>query len=175
MTLLTDTEIQTRLKEISQVRVSLDPDPLQFGIQSLNKKLSEIQLFKDRVSYLVTEALHNANTAEVLYESLKGDYERQMEVLLATDSSVQAQKSAEMRNATAKQKIPEQVLRLHHAEVDLLKAQGYLKVLQSIYSNLESTNANLSRQITVIQLSTTVGDIQRPAIQPTQGHLTKTA
>jgi len=173
MTLLTDNEIADRLKEISQVRVALDADPLALGISTLNKKLADIQLSKDRVSFLVTEALQNSNTAEVLFETLKGDHDRQLEILLATDSSVQAQKSAEMRNATAKQKIAEQVLRLHHAEIDLLKAQGYLKVLQSIYSNLESTNANLSRQITVIQLSTTVGEVQRGMV-PAPGHLTKT-
>jgi hypothetical protein len=168
MKLLTDEEVQARLAEIATVRVALDPDPMANGLTSFNKKLAEIQLYKDRVSYLVTEALHNSNTAEVLFETLKGDYERQLEVLLATDSTVQSQKSAEMRNATAKQKIPEQVLKLHYAEVDLLKAQGYLKVLQSIYNNLESCNSNLSRQITVIQLSTTVGEIQRPATTPGQ-------
>jgi|SRR5579864_1709026 len=175
MKLLTEAEMQERLGEVATSRVALDPDPTVNGVLSLNKKLAEIQLFKDRLSYLITEALHNSNTAEVLFEELKGEHDRALEVLLATDSTVQAQKSAEMRNATAKQKIAEQVLRLHHAEIDLLKAQGYLKVLQSIHLNLESCNSNLSRQITVIQLATGMGEIQRSAngIQPA-GQITKT-
>lgn len=172
MTLLTDIQIAERLKEVSQVRVALDPDPMASGITTLNKKLAEIQLSKDRVSFLVTEALQNSNAAEVTHELIKGEYERELEVLLATDSQVMAQKSSEMRNATAKQKIAAKVLQVHHAEVDLLKAQGYLNVLKNIYSNLESCNSNLSRQITVLQLSTEVGEIQRKGIQ--QGTLTKT-
>lgn len=166
--------MQSRLTELGQVRVELDIDPINNGIGSLNAKLAAIQLHKDRVSYLITEALQNSNSAEIVFEQLKGEYERALEVLLATDSTVQAQKSAEMRNAVAKQKIAEQVLRLHHAEIDMLKASGYLKVLQSVASNLESTNSNLSRQITVIQLAASMHEVSRSSNGAQPGTLTKT-
>ena len=168
---LTDDEINDRLKEVAEVRVALDPDPVQNGITSLNKKLSEIQLYKDRVSYLVTEALHNSNLAEIEHTKLKGDYDRQLQTLLATDSQVMAGKSAEARTSLANQRMPELVLKVHFAEVEMLKSSGYLNVLKNIYSNLESCNSNLSRQITVIQLSTQVEGLQRPVVQP--GQLTK--
>lgn len=175
MKLLTEAEIGERLAEVATLRVALDPDPIANGIGSINKKISELQLYKDRLSYLITEALHNCNTSEVLFETIKGEYDRELEILLATDSQVAAQKSAEMRNATAKQRIPEKVLRVHHAEIDLLKSQGYLNVLKNIHGNLESCNSNLSRQITVLQLSLSVNEIQRSSNGLPQGQIVKTA
>jgi hypothetical protein len=174
MKLLTEVEMQERLGEVATCRVALDPDPTANGVLSLNKKLAEIQLFKDRLSYLITEALHNSNSAEIEYEQLHGDYERQIETLISTDSTVMAGKSADARNAAAKQKMPELVLKVHFAEIEKLKASGYLNVLKNIYSNLESCNSNLSRQITVLQLSLNIGEVQRSANGVTQGQITKT-
>jgi predicted ABC-type ATPase len=172
MKLLTEQEMSERLAEVATCRVALDPDPMANGISSLNEKLASIQLFKDRVAFLLTEAFQNSNSAEIIFETLKSEHDRQIETLLSTDSSVMACKSAELRNATAKQKITEQVLRLHHAEIDLLKCQGYLKVLQNIHNNLESCNSNISRQITVLQLGAQVGEIQRSSMG-VQGTVTK--
>lgn len=172
MILLTEQQIADRLQEISQVRMALDPDPTANGLGSLNRKLSEIQLHKDRVSYLVTEALHNSNLAEIEHTKVQGDYDRQLQTLMATDSTVMAGKSAEARTSLANQKMPQLVLKVHDAKVEMLKASGYLNVLKNIYSNLESCNSNLSRQITVLQLSTQIGEVQRTPIQ--SGHLTKT-
>jgi hypothetical protein len=175
MKLLTENEMQERLSEVATLRVALDPDPMANGLTSVNKKIAELQLYKDRLSYLITEALHNQNTSEVLYETIKGEYDRELEILLATDSQVMTQKSAEMRNATAKQRIPEKVLKVHRAEIDHLKAQGYLNVLKNIYGNLESCNSNLSRQITVLQMSMQLNGIQRSANGEYQaGQITKT-
>lgn len=174
MKLLTEQEMGERLAEVATLRVALDPDPMANGLSSVNKKIAELQLYKDRLSYLITEGLHNNNSAEIEYEKLKSEYERQIETLLATDSSVMAQKSAEMRNATAKQKMPELVLKVHFAEIEKLKSSGYLNVLKNIYSNLESCNSNLSRQITVLQLGLNIGEVSRSANGAPAGTLTKT-
>jgi hypothetical protein len=172
--LLTETEMGERLAEVATLRVALDPDPIANGLSSVNSKIAEIQLYKDRLSYLITEGLHNNNSAEIEYEKLKGEYERQIETFLSTDAAVMAQKSAEMRNATAKQKMPELVLKVHFAEIEKLKAGGYLNVLKNIYSNLESCNSNLSRQITVLQLGLNIGEVSRSANGMQAGTLTKT-
>ena len=174
MHLLTENEIQERLAEVATLRVALDPDPIANGIGSINKKISELQLYKDRLSYLITEALHNNNTSEIEYEQLKGEYERQLQTLLATDSTVMSGKSADARSAAANQKMPELVLKVHFSEIEKLKASGYLNVLKNIYSNLESCNSNLSRQITVLQMSMQLNGIQRSADGTQSGTLTKT-
>lgn len=174
MKLLTEQEMGERLAEVATLRVALDPDPMANGLSSVNKKIAELQLYKDRLSYLITEGLHNNNSAEIEYEKLKGEYDRQMETLLATDSTVMSGKSADARNATAKQKMPELVLNVHFAEIEKLKASGYLNVLKNIYSNLESCNSNLSRQITVLQLGLNIGEVSRSANGVQAGTLTKT-
>jgi hypothetical protein len=175
MKLLTEQEIQERLAEVATLRVALDPDPMNNGIGSINKKISELQLYKDRLSYLITEALHNSNTAEIEYEQLKGEYDRQLQTLLATDSTVMSGKSADARSAAANQKMPELVLKVHFSELEKLKSSGYLNVLKNIYSNLESCNSNLSRQITVLQMSMQLDGIQRSSNGFPQGQIVKTS
>lgn len=163
--LLTDDEIQARLVEIGNARISLDQDPVANGLTSLNQKLSEVQLQKDRVSFLLTEAIRNHTEAEILRDAAQHEYDSQMDYLLATDGTVQAQKSEAMRTAYARTKMSETVLKLHHAEIELVKASGYLKGLQSLIGNLESANSNLSRQITVLQLSAGLGEIPNRGIK----------
>jgi hypothetical protein len=96
--------------------------------------------------------MKNLAEHEILKDVAQNEHDRQQDLLIATDATVQAQKSAEQRSIHARLKMPEMVLKLHHADIALLKASWYLKCLQLVASNLESANSNLSRQITVIQM-----------------------
>jgi hypothetical protein len=160
---LTDDEITLRLTEIQKIRVALDEDPILAGVSSLSQKLAQIQLNKDRVVYLINEAIRNQTESEVTKEMLNGEYDRNMDLLLATDPDVQNQKSESMRKAQANTKMSELVLKKHYAEIEHIKAQSYFKGLQSLLSNLESANMNLSRQITILQLSASLGEVPRGA------------
>jgi hypothetical protein len=149
---LTEEQMAEKLEEVKRVRVELDPDPVVRGLSSLNLKIAELQIAKDHVSGLLLEAMKSTAEHEILKDIAQNAHDRQIDLLIATDASVQAQKSAEQRSIHARLKIPQLVLDLHHAEISLLKSQWYLKCLQLVASNLESTNSNLSRQITVIQM-----------------------
>jgi hypothetical protein len=149
---LSEEQMAKNLEDVKRVRVELDPDPVVRGLSSLNLKIAEIQIAKDHVSGLLLEAMKSTAEHEILKDIAQNAHDRQVDLLIATDASVQAQKSAEQRSIHARLKIPQQVLDLHHCEVALLKSQWYLKCLQLVASNLESTNSNLSRQITVIQM-----------------------
>ena len=149
---LTDDQIAEKLEEVKKIQIFLDPDPTVKGLVSLNYKIAEIQISKDRISSLILEAMRNVAEHDIIKETVQHEHDRQLEMLLATDATVSAQKSAEMRNTHARLKMPELVLKLHHADIAQIKASWYLKILQSVHSNLESTNSNLSRQITVIQM-----------------------
>jgi hypothetical protein len=149
---LTEEQMAERLEEVKRVRVELDPDPVIKGLASLNYKIAEIQIAKDHVSGLLLEAMKSTAENEILHDIAKNTHDRQIDLLIATDSEVQAQKSAEARSIHARMKMPNLVLDLHHCEIALLKAQWYMKCLTLVASNLESTNSNLSRQITVIQM-----------------------
>jgi hypothetical protein len=152
MAKLTEEQLSERLEELKTIKFDLDVDPVSKGLNSLNAKIAEVQANKSRVSYLVGEAMQNTAAHKIEEESIRGEYERSLEMILATDQQVAAQKSAEMRNTHAKMKMPDLVLKLHHAEIASIRADWYMKILQNVHSNLESANNNLSRQITVIQM-----------------------
>lgn len=149
---LTEEQMSANLEEVKKIQVYLDEDPLAKGLVSVNNKLSEIQVAKDKVSSLLMSAMKNLAENEILKDQVQNKHDRQQDLLIATDATIQAQKSAEQRSIHARMKMPDLVLELHHADIALLKASWYLKCLQLVASNLESANANLSRQITVIQM-----------------------
>lgn len=149
---LTDEQMAEKLEEVKKIQVLLDPDPIAKGLVSLNYKLTEIQLAKDRITSLLLESMKNVAELEILKEVCQNEHDRQLELLMTTEASCLAAKSAEARNVAARIKMPEKVLALHHQDIGLIKGQWYMKCLQLVHSNLESANSNLSRQITVVQL-----------------------
>lgn len=157
--LLTDEEIAVRFQDLQALRIELDEDPVSVGLTSLTAKLAQIQLNRDRVQFLLNEAIRNSTEAEVVFKQAESLYDGQMDFLLSTDEDVKSRKSEAMRSAQARTKMSEQVLKLHHAELDMKKAQAYFKGLYSILENMESANNNISRQITVIQMSTAIGEV----------------
>ena len=149
---LTDEKMAENLEAVKKIQIYLDADPVSKGLVSLNNKLAELQLAKDKISGLILEAMKNMAENEILRETAQNEHDRKQDYLIATDATVQAQKSAEQRSIHARLKMPELVLKLHHAGIAEVKASWYLKCLQLVSSNLESANSNLSRQITVIQM-----------------------
>jgi len=149
---LTEEQMGAQLDVVKKIQVFLDPDPVVKGLSSLNDKLAELQRAKDQVSGLLMEAMKNMAENEILKDVVQNEHDRSQDLLIATDVTIQAQKSAEQRSIHARMKMPELVMKLHHADIALLKASWYMKCLQLVASNLESANSNLSRQITVIQM-----------------------
>lgn len=148
-----------RYNEIRKVSFRLDADPTTVGLQSLTAKLAEIQALRSRVGSILAEAIHNKGDAEIAQKS--SEYARDTGVIraLMNDDSVKGQKSEKMRDAAAQATVPTLVLDLHEKEVSLLKAEAFLKYVQQIYETLEAANNNLSRQISVIQMSIHIGEL----------------
>lgn len=164
---LTDEKMAENLEAVKKVQIFLDDDPVSKGLVSLNNKLAEIQLAKEQVTHMIMEAMKNMAENEILKEIAQNEHDRKQDYLIATDASVQAQKSAEQRSIHARLKMPELVLKLHHASIAEVKASWYLKCLQLVASNLESANSNLSRQITVIQMDQNLLGTGRPSATKT--------
>ncbi|MGH7974939.1 MAG: hypothetical protein ACREBR_05395 [bacterium] len=155
---LTDEQMGEKLESVKQIQVFLDPDPTIKGLVSLNYKLAELQKAKSDVTTLLLEAMKNMAEYEILKETAQNEHDRKQDYIIASDPTVQAQKSAEQRSIHARLKMPDLVLGLHHATIAEVKATWYLKCLQLVSSNLESANSNLSRQITVIQMDQNLQD-----------------
>lgn len=157
---LTDEKMAENLEAVKKIQIFLDADPVAKGLVSLNNKLAELQVAKDKVAGLIMEAMKNMAENEILKEIAQNAHDRKQDYLIATDASVQAQKSAEQRSIHARLKMPELVVELHRAGIAEVKASWYLKCLQLVASNLESANSNLSRQITVIQMDQNVQGVR---------------
>lgn len=145
-------DYESRLEELKRYYVKLDVDPVSKGLTSLYEKLAQVQAYKDRACSLLVEAHQNVSDYEVLYESVKREYENKLNELLVNDKEIQGLKSDRLRLASADLKLSEVLMRLHNASLELLRAKSYLKCVQTVYDNLCSTNENLIQQIYVVQL-----------------------
>ena len=159
--LLTDEEIDIRLKELQKIRLDLDIDPVTNGLSGVNRKIAEVQSKKDLVNNLLIEAIQNKTEAQIMLDAKKNEHSRQLETLLLTDSEVQGQKTEKLRQAAANVKMPELVLGVFYAERDYVRADAYYKCVHQMYTNLESVNSNISRQISVIQMGLQIGEVRR--------------
>ncbi len=161
--MLTDVDYELRYKELQGVTIQLDPDPVQKGLVSINKKSAEIQGEKEKGGALLIEAIKNKSEANIHLDAKKGDHSRQLDGLLAGDEEVKAQKSAELRKATANVKLKDLVTDLAYTELDAQKADVYHKCVQQVYSQLDSANMNLSRQMSVIEMEIKIQEISKKA------------
>ena len=167
--LLTDEDYEKRYKELSTVKIELDPDPLSTGLPSINRKIAELQSQRERVNAMLIEAIKNKSEANILFDAKKGDHGRQLENLLATDQDVKVQKSSELRKATANVKLKDLVIDMAYSELEAQKADAYYKCVQQMYGHLESANMNLSRQISVIQMGVQIREIDVKTTEGSQG------
>lgn len=159
--LLKDEEYAERYKRITDIKMQLEENPIKDGILSMNKRIAEIQTKKDQVGQLLVEAIKNKAEASILLDAKKGDHSRQLDGLLASDEEVKVQKTAELRKATANVKLKDLVTDLAYTELDAQKADVYHKCIQQIYSQLESANTNLSRQISIIEMGIQIGEVKK--------------
>jgi len=159
--LLADEEIETRLRELQKIKLDLDVDPIKNGLSGVNAKIAEAQQRKDLVNSLLIEAIQNKAEAQIMLDTRKGEHSRSLETLLLTDPEVQGQKTEKLRLAAANVKMPELVLQVFHAERDYARSDAYYKCVHQMYTNLDSVNSNISRQISVIQMGLQIGEINR--------------
>jgi len=149
------------LSELSQMSVPLDSDPVSLGLSALNEKISGIQAKKDSISNYLLRAIGNKTAYEVEYKTAKDDHEIHLDNLMSTDSNVRSEKSDLSRRAAANVMLKEKVMDVHVKLLELTRAENYLKCVYHIYNNLCSAQENLSRQISVIQMSLNIGEIHR--------------
>ena len=141
--------------------VALDADPT-VNIKALSNKLSKVQMFKDRVLFIFNEALknesfwnHNTKKLEDLLEAEEG-----RQILTET---VSKGKSADTRVAMAHELAVKSLVdnklkgapyddKLAFAKESWADAKAFLKEVENIYENLNSTDQNLVRQIKTIMI-----------------------
>lgn len=157
--MLTQEEYAKRYDALKELSLELAVDPVVEGLNSLTKKLSEVQHLRNRIGKAFAEAIHNKSEAEIAQSVIEHQMEVEMAKVMMTDENVRGQKSEKMRDLAAQAKMPGLVLDKHQKDVNLIRAEAYEKYVKQIYDTLEAANTNLSRQISVVQMSVELGEV----------------
>jgi len=165
-------ELQERFEKISPLNyseikeeldgyvVKLDPDPSSKGLDSLNKKIADVDSFISRVVTILTNAIANENKFESFFSDVVVFYNKHLRIQLR-QKEVADLSNQKLQQAAAEERI-EDIGRLKYAvEKTLNDAKTHTKICKEKLDNLDKTNKNISRQITVIQTQLEVGEIQR--------------
>ena len=162
---LQEEDYRKRLDELKEMFVKLDSDPVADGLSTINEKIAEIQAKKDTVSSYLVEAIANKSYYESIYDTEKLNIELEQDRLCATDVDVKSQKSDTARKSAANVKLSDKILINHTNLLAFVTAESYLKSVYQVYNNLCSAQENLSRQISVVQMSMNIGEINRQDLQ----------
>ena len=146
-------------EELSQHKVLLDGDPVKIGLNSLLVKLAEVQEGKNRISQMFLDSIKNLDECEKSYDIANFVYERELEEILRSRRDIMELKSEKLRTSAANAELTTQLNNLLTAEQHLNRAKNYHKSVKIVHDNLESTNANISRQLTVIEDMMEIGEI----------------
>lgn len=173
---LVDPKYMNRLfRDLENMVVELDPDPLEYGPSRLTKKVQECRAFLNKVEQEALAASRELHGIKENYRALSKLYKLEEDKLLTNDPEVRAGRSVDDRRAVARLKLPEMVAELTWMEQgieDLETALGWLKYKQS---GLRNTQSQLKEQRNLcneeIGLGRTWRNKQLPStpLQPGQG------
>jgi len=146
--------------ECAATGIELSEDPVEGGISKLNGIIAQIDAQKTRVANIVNQSIKNESDLEVLYRKTLGVYKREF------DTRLPQPPCSDFSNAGAREaccnSLLENLVKLKLAvEGSYHQSKTFTKMAQNDLNKLDSTNKNISRQITVLQLTMDIGEIQR--------------
>jgi len=148
------------LKELQDMSVSLNADPSAFGLSSLNVQISQVDSFKTRAAAILGIAITNESRIEVWSKKINAIYKREFDSRLPKPP-IRDFSNKELREAACNTLLSDLKKAVEVIEGSLLQAKAFTKFVQNALDKLDSTNKNISRQITVLQIQVDVGEIQR--------------
>ena len=148
--------------EMSEYGVKLADDPTAEGILKLNGTIAQIDAQKTRVANIVGTAIRNENDLEILYRQIQGIYKREYDLKLP-QPPVSEFSNAQSREAACNSLLGELKALVNSIEGSYSQAKTFTKMSYNALGKLDSTNKNISRQITVLQLANEIGEIARPS------------
>ena len=149
------------VKELSESHTGLSEDPVKKGITTLNALIAQIDAFKTRAASIVSLAIKNENDFEVLYKKAQAIYQREYDSRLP-QSPVADFSNAQSREAACNSLLANLKSLLQAIEGSYSQSKSFTRIANNEFAKLDSTNKNISRQITVVQLAAEIGEIGRP-------------
>lgn len=147
-------------KELTTAGVALHEDPVEEGIQKLNGLIAQIDAQKTRVANIVHQAIENENALEILFKQVQSVYKREYDAKLP-QSPVADFPNAPTREAACNSLLSNLKTLMSVIEGSYAQSKIFTKMANNSLLKLDSTNKNISRQITVLQLVNEIDGIAR--------------
>jgi hypothetical protein len=143
--------VESVFAELAQMDVSLDPDPLEYGLGRLTKKIASTRLFLSR-----TEALFN-EVAQRLQQTLRAKrkadttFRLKEADLLANDPEVRAGRNVRDRTALVTVRLSGLVEEQHDLDAVIHDLEAVLTVVKSKRADLRDIQGRIRDQIKLCQ------------------------
>ena len=147
-------------KELNNYGVTLDEDPTSVGLSSLNQKIANIDSQKTRIGGILTSAYRNEDVITLVMNDISRTLEKEKSALVKDEEIVKLSNQS-LRDAAVNRKLSELLDLKGEVEGFYLQARTFTKVVQHVFNMLDSTNKNISRQLTTIQTMISLNEIAR--------------
>lgn len=146
--------------EMAGYGVPLNEDPSAASLTELNTQIAKVDAQKTRVANILSSSLKNENDLESLYRQIEQIYKREFDSRLI-QSPVKDFSNKESRESACNTLLAPLKELLDSVNGSLISAKAFTKIVYHELGKLDSTNKNISRQITVLQTQIEIGEIQR--------------
>ena len=150
------------IKELNASGVELNEDPGAVPLNKLNAQIAQCDAQKTRTATILSQAIVNENGLDVLTKKINSLYKTEFDRRLP-QSPVKDFSNKELREGACNSILAELRGVVQAIEGSLSQAKTFTKVVQNELTKLDSTNKNISRQITVLQIQIEIGEITRAA------------
>jgi len=153
-------DYQGFINELQNTGVTLPDNPGDQPLAEINKKIAQIDAQKTRIATILGVAITNEHELNVLALKARAIYKREFDKLLSKDP-VRSLANKELREAACNTMLQELKDLVDAIEGSLMQAKAFTHIVTVTLEKLDSTNKNISRQITVLQFQLDIGEIQR--------------
>jgi len=155
-------DYETLIKELNTQGVALNEDPGAVPLNQLNAQIAQVDAQKTRAATIFSQAIVNEDGLNVLVKKINAIFKAEFDSRLP-QSPVKDFSNKELREGACNTLLAELKSAVLAIEGSLTQAKTFTRVVQNELGKLDSTNKNISRQITVLQTQIEIGEIQRSA------------
>ena len=155
-------DYEVLIKELNAHGVLLNEDPGSVPLNKLNAQIAQVDAQKTRTATIFSQAITNEDGLNVLNKKINALFKAEFDNRLP-QPPVKDFSNKELREGACNTLLAELKGAVSAIEGSLSQAKTFTKVVQNELSKLDSTNKNISRQITVLQIQIEIGEIRRAA------------
>ena len=155
-------DYDTLIRELNKQGVSLNEDPGAVELSQLNMQIAKVDAQKTRAATIFSQAIASEDGLNVLVKRITAVFKAEFDSRLP-QSPVKDFSNKELREGACNSILAELKNAVLDIEGSLSQAKTFTKITQNELAKLDSTNKNISRQITVLQTQIEIGEIHRAA------------